>query len=147
MSQPPTNPPRPRRLLALDAGERRTGVAVSDDLGMLAHPRPAIRARDRAELVRSVAATVSTEQADEVVIGIPVGMDGQDTAQSRVCRELARDLRSMLAVPVTEWDERLSTVAAARFVRGRERRASGDLDSAAAAIVLQGVLDARRPRG
>ena len=142
----PAPPLPPLKLLALDAGERRTGVAVSDDLGLLAHPRPALRSSNRAELLKAVAAVVTAEAADEVIVGIPIGLDGRDTAQSTTSRELATALRGALQVRVTEWDERLSTVEAARFVHGKARRDSGELDSAAAAVVLQSVLEARRGR-
>lgn len=93
-----------------------------------------------------MAALANQEAAAEVIVGIPIGLDGRDTAQSATCRELAAALRQALPIPVTEWDERLSTVEAARFVKGKQRRASGDLDSAAATVVLQSVLEARRPR-
>ena len=134
----------PRRLLALDPGERRTGVAVSDELGLFAHPRPALLQRNTAELVESVAQMVADEQISEVIVGLPLSLSGRESEQTERAREFANRLRQRLNVPVTEWDERLSSVQAARTVRGRERRAAGDLDSAAAAVILQAVLDSRR---
>jgi len=134
----------PRRLLALDPGERRTGVAVSDELGLFAHPRPALLQRNTAELVESVAQMVADEQIGEVIVGLPLSLSGRESEQTERAREFANRLRQRLNVPVTEWDERLSSVQAARTVRGRERRAAGDLDSAAAAVILQAVLDSRR---
>jgi putative Holliday junction resolvase len=139
--------PPPRKLLALDPGGRRTGVATSDDLGLYAHPRPALLAASRDALIAGVARIVADEGAEEVVVGVPIGLHGADTGQTRAARDLAIALRERLAIDVTEWDERLSTVEASRFIHGKERRAKGDLDSAAAAVILQAVLDSRRGSG
>lgn len=140
---PPVPDPRPRqhrRLLALDPGERRIGVAVSDELGLFAHPRPAVAAGPRA--VDAIAALVASEAIDEVVVGLPLSLSGAESAQTLAARAFARSLRERLPVPVTEWDERLSSKQAERSVHGAKRR-SGELDSAAASLVLQAVLDSR----
>lgn len=136
--------PQPRRLLAVDPGSRRTGVAVSDELGLFAHPRPAILTRPGEDLAESIVKLVAAEGVDEVVVGLPLSLSGEDSAQTAAIRELSARLRVRLSIPVTEWDERLSSIEAARSVRGAARRRSGDLDSAAAALVLQAVLDSRR---
>lgn len=120
-------------------------MAVSDELGLFAHARPAIHARDTAHLIALVQARVASEGAEGVVVGLPIGLSGHDTDQTRRVRALIAQLRDGLSVPVTVWDERLSTTEAARYAPGRKRRESGDLDSAAAALVLQAVLDARPP--
>lgn len=131
--------------MAIDPGERRTGVAVSDDLGLLAHPRQAIIGSSDA-LPAAVAALVTAEGADELVVGMPVTMRGGSSAQTRTVGELVRLLRGSLSIPVTTWDERLSSAQAARTVKGADRRRRGELDSAAAAVILQAVLDSRRAR-
>lgn len=118
---------------------------MSDELGLFAHTRPAIHARDSAELVARVEAQVSAEGAGGVVVGLPLGLSGQDTDQTRRVRALIGLLRERLAVPIIIWDERLSTTEAVKYAPGRKRRDSGDLDSAAAALVLQAVLDSSRP--
>jgi putative Holliday junction resolvase len=132
------------RLLALDIGLRRTGVAVSDELGLYAHPRPAIHHRTTAELLREVARLCREERAEAVVVGLPLSLSGADSAQTAHVREVAAALRARVEIPVIEWDERLSTAQAARSVKGPSRRKGGELDSAAAAIVLQAVLDSRK---
>ncbi|MEX2081006.1 MAG: Holliday junction resolvase RuvX [Dehalococcoidia bacterium] len=134
------------RLLCLDLGTRRTGVAVSDDLAAFAHTRPAIHHRDVQGLVSAVQALVQSEDAGEVIVGLPLGLSGRDTAQTKDARDIIALLRARLAVPVTTWDERFSSIQAARSSRGPVPRRSGALDSAAAAIVLQAVLDSRRSR-
>lgn len=135
---------QPARLLALDLGERRVGVAVSDDLGMFAHPRTALQVRSDAEAIDAIVALVEREGAGEVVVGLPLNLEGQAAAQATRIRPVINALRRRLPVPVTEWDERFSSAQAARQVTGRQRQRSGELDSASAAVILQAVLDSRR---
>ena len=146
LPQPPPPPgpaARPRRLLALDPGAVRTGVAVSDELGLFAHPRAAIVVDARTSLVEAIARRVAEEGADEVVVGVPITLAGGDSRQTTTARALITRLRVRLHVPVTGWDERLSTQEASRAGHRGARR-DGTLDSAAAAILLQAVLDRRR---
>ena len=135
-----------RRLLAVDPGSRRVGIAVSDELGMFAHARPALAGGDNTRVCEAIARLVAEEAIDEVIVGMPLSLSGGNTAQTADARALAAELRRRLSVPVTMWDERLSSVEAARSVKGAARRKSGELDSAAAAIVLQAVLESRRDR-
>lgn len=144
MTAHPTTPALPLRLLALDIGERRIGVAVSDDLGLFAHPRPALHIRSDAEAIDRIVALVESEAAAEVVVGLPLNLEGKVAAQASRVRPVIRSLRNRLAVPVTEWDERLSSFEAARQVKGTARQRSGELDSAAAAVILQAVIESRR---
>ena len=138
--------PRILRLLAVDPGSRRIGIAVSDELGMFAHARPALAGGDIAAVAEAIARLVAAEGIDEVIVGMPLSLSGSDTAQTADARTFAAELRRRLTVPVTMWDERLSSVEAGRSVKGARRRKSGELDSAAAAIVLQAVLESRRAR-
>lgn len=144
-------PPRARRkqlpegkLLALDFGSRRTGVAVADELGLFAHPRPAIVGLSGQRLVERVVALVAEEGVAGVIVGIPVTMSGGESAQTAEVREFVANLRTALDIPVIEADERLTSVQAGAMLSGRERKRSGQRDSAAAALVLQSVLDTRR---
>ncbi|MHB8781426.1 MAG: Holliday junction resolvase RuvX [Candidatus Geothermincolia bacterium] len=131
------------RKLALDIGERRTGVAISDPLGMLAHPLEIIDGSDGRGLAERVRELVGEYGADALVIGLPVSQSGEEGAQARRVRELAEPLRA-LGVPLIFWDERLSSVEATRRMReagikvGKGRTA----DAAAAALILQGYLEA-----
>ena len=127
--------------MALDVGSRRTGVAVSDELGLFAHARPALRGGTRA-LLDAIPPLVAEEAVDEVVVGLPLTLAGEDSSQTAATRALVEQLRERLDVPVTTWDERLSTVEAARYVPS-DRHRDGSLDSAAAALLLQAVLDSR----
>ena len=131
----------PTRLMALDFGSRRTGVAISDELGLYAHPRPAIKGGVRA-LLDTIPPLVATEAIGEVIVGLPRTLAGEDSAQTEATRAFVERLREQLDVPVTTWDERLTSVEAARYVPS-DRHRDGALDSAAAALLLQAVLDSR----
>lgn len=144
MTQQQSIPQLQPRLLALDPGEARIGVAVSDDLGMYAHPRPAIRTRSNTEAVAAVVRLVQDEQVAEVIVGLPLTLSGERGHQAGVSREFVEALRRALGVPVREVDERLSSAQAASANPRLAGRRDGTLDSAAAAVVLQSVLDARR---
>jgi putative Holliday junction resolvase len=134
------------RLLALDLGDRRIGVAVSDPTGFLASALQVLpsvgRARDAAEVARIAA----EEQVDAVVVGVPVNMDGSYGPQAEKSRKFGAALEQR-GLPIVYWDERLTTVEAQRYLRetgvGRQRRRE-TLDAAAAAILLQSYLDFRR---
>lgn len=144
MTEQPTEPQLRPRLLALDPGEARIGVAVSDDLGLYAHPRPAIRTRALGEAVRAVAKLVAAEGIAEVIVGLPLTLAGDRGHQVEATRPFVEALRGALDVPVREVDERLSSAQAAAERPDLGNRRDGTLDSASAAVVLQGVLDARR---
>lgn len=137
-------PPAPPRILALDPGEARIGVAVSDELGMLAHPRPAIPGRDRAAALRAIATIVAAEGIREIVVGLPLSLSGERGPQARAVEAFVADLRKAVAVPVRTADERLTSAQAARQAPAAARRRDGTLDSLAAALLLQAELDARR---
>jgi putative Holliday junction resolvase len=136
-------PPPAPRILAVDPGERRTGVALSDELGLFAHPRRAITASNPSALADAIARLTESEQAAEVVVGLPLSMSGGESQQTARSRALVMALRQRLQVPVTAWDERLSSTEAARRVPSKRHR-TGELDSEAASIILQAVLDSRR---
>lgn len=135
----------PGRLLALDLGQARTGAAVCDVEGILATPltvlkRHATRAEDFAE----IAALVAREEAAGVVVGLPLasGEQAEEGLQARWVRRYTGRLAGALPVPVAFWDESYSSVEADRLlgeVDGRTPR-----DAAAAAIILQEFLEARR---
>jgi putative holliday junction resolvase len=135
------------RVLALDYGEARCGCALSDPTGTLATPLPAIeRPATRRGLAR-IAALVAEREAERVVVGLPLGLSGEDTAQTAETRAFAARLADRLEVPVELYDERFTTRMAQRAVASREggRGAGGpaprsDEDSRAAAVLLEGWL-------
>jgi len=135
------------RLLALDVGDVRIGVAVSDETRTLASGLTTLRARGPRQDVQQVAALVREQQAAEVVVGLPLRLDGTPGPQAEKVAAFVERLRRALRVPVTTRDERLSSVAASeRLVEAgvRRRARKQKLDQAAACLILQELLDERK---
>src|SRR6476646_902404 len=130
------------RILALDFGRARIGVAISDELQLLAHPLETIPAKERPEL--RIAKIVSEKNVDHVVAGVPRQMHGQIGSAAREVLDLVEKLRAILPCPVVTWDERLTTVAANRALRDagkKTRDTRGYVDQVAAQMILQSYLD------
>jgi putative Holliday junction resolvase len=135
-----------RRVLGVDFGQARIGVAISDELGMLAHPVetiPGARINDAAKRVAEIA---HERDVERVVIGMPRHMNGEMGAAAAEATAFADKLRPLLQCPITMWDERLSTTAANRALRDagqKTKRTRGIVDQVAAQMILQGYLDSR----
>jgi putative Holliday junction resolvase len=129
------------RILALDVGERRIGVAVSDPTGMLATPHGVIHRRSKAQDFAAVARLVAELGAERVVVGLPLSLNGDVGPQARRVTRYAQALARALPVPLELYDERYSTVTADELLAegGRKRRRT-PIDAAAAAVILQEYL-------
>jgi putative Holliday junction resolvase len=138
------------RALGLDPGSKRIGVAVSDRSGTIASPLLVIqRSKSRDHDLRRLADLAREEEADEIVVGLPINLDGSESRSSKAATALARRLATLVDVPVELHDERLTTVTAERSMidaglDGVQRRQR--VDKVAAAIMLQSWLDARAHR-
>ena len=133
----------PGRLLALDLGQARHGAAVCDEAGILATPLTVLRRHPtRAEDFAELAAVVRRERVVGVLAGLPLDSQGQEGQQARWVRRYAGRLAGALPVPVAFWDESYSTADAERLMR--ESGGRTPLDAAAAAVMLQEYLEARR---
>ena len=135
---------RPGRLLAVDFGDVRTGLAISDPTGFLASGLGYISPGGIAKTAAAVAEEARKRDAVAVVVGLPRNMDGSEGPRAGRCREFAGRVHVLSGLPVVMTDERLSTVAASRFLnttdtRGRERKKV--IDSLSAEIILQDTLD------
>ena len=131
-------------ILALDFGRARIGVAISDELLLLAHPLETIPANEQA--LSRVAEIVRERKVDHVIAGIPRQMNGQIGAAASEVLQFVEKLRAILPCPVATWDERLTTVAAHRALRdaGKKTRDTGSyIDQVAAQMILQSYLDRR----
>ena len=130
------------KVLALDHGRARTGVAVSDPEGVLARPLPAIARIGTPAGWEALDAVIAAEAPARIVVGDPVLMSGEAGAQARAARAFAGRLRARVDVPVELHDERLTTVEARR--RRSEGGGASDLDSVAACVLLEAVLAVSR---
>ena len=132
------------RVLALDVGEKRIGVAISDLSQTLARSLQVIQRSSRQEDFAAVARLTEEYEVEKVVVGYPRSLDGMAGAQARRVERYAAGLAKALTVPVVLWDERFSTVSAERLMRqaglrGKKKREK--IDAVAAAVILQDYLD------
>jgi putative Holliday junction resolvase len=134
------------RILGLDVGERRIGVAISDPEGRLAVPLSILERQGGEDDERAVAGLARAEGAEALVVGLPLSLDGSVGPQARRVQSFADRLRRATGLPVDLVDERLTSAQARRSVaRGAPRRKrAGPSDDVAAAIILQSYLDRRR---
>ncbi len=139
-----------RRILGLDVGERRVGIAISDPTGTVVRPLQTLVRSSRKEDFAAIAALVAENEVGLVVVGQPLSLDGTEGPQARRVARYADALAAYLAVPVVPWDERFTTVAAEEILlqsRGKKKRrrarAEGQVDAIAAAVILQSYLDSR----
>jgi putative Holliday junction resolvase len=137
------------RMLALDLGEKRIGVAVCDETETLARPLTTITRASRREDMERIARLVTEQSAVRLIAGYPRSLSGDEGPQAQRVRRYAQALAATLPVPVELWDERYTTVEASeRLLEAkpgrRKTRDRGQLDAAAAAIILQDYLDAHR---
>jgi len=131
-------------ILALDFGRARIGVAISDELQLLAHPLETIRANERPE--SRLSEIVRERKVDHVVAGVPRQMNGQIGTAATEVLQFVEKLRLLLPCPVVTWDERLTTAAAHRALHNagkKTRHTRGYVDQVAAQMILQSYLDRR----
>ncbi len=131
------------RVMAIDYGDARTGVAFSDLTGSIVGHTTVVHEKDPARLLTVLAELARTEQAEQVVMGFPRNMDGTEGPRAALYRDFAARLEEALARPVILWDERRTTVDAHRIlseqnIRGKKRK--NTVDAVAASLILEGYL-------
>jgi len=132
------------RILAVDYGRRRIGLAVSDPMGLLAHPVRTVVVKSRKRALREIVETAERLQVEEIVVGMPVSLNGSHGPQWQETRQFVAELARELAIPIRGWDERLTTEAAHRQLRElgkKPSREKGIVDQLAAVHILQSYLD------
>jgi putative holliday junction resolvase len=132
------------KVLAVDWGWAKYGLAVSDDLGLTAQGLGTFPRRSESQMLDTIAEQVGELNVEAIVVGLPRNMDGSDGPSAEAARAFAKALEVRSQLPVHLWDERLTTLAAERMlvdagVRRRARR--GLVDQVAATLILQGFLD------
>lgn len=135
------------KILAVDFGDARTGLAMCDRTEFLASPLGVIHDRHFESVVQKVAAAVTEYEAGMVVIGHPLNMNGSEGERAKLCEKFADDLAALVAVPVKLWDERSTTVSAAHYLnqtdtRGKKRKEV--IDAVAACILLESYMAYRK---
>lgn len=132
------------RLLGLDVGTKTIGIALSDTIPLVATPFDTIRRTRFRDDLRRLLAEIERHNVGGIVIGLPLALDGSDSPRTQGVRQFAKNLEAHTSLPITLWDERLSTAAVERgMIAGdlSRRRRAELIDKAAAAYILQGLLD------
>ncbi|SDC60950.1 putative holliday junction resolvase [Melghirimyces thermohalophilus] len=135
-----------KRIMGLDVGEKRMGVAISDPMGWTAQGVDMVR-RDQPDWLKRLQELIEQYEVDKLVVGLPRNMDGSIGEKGQICQELSRQLEERFSIPVELWDERLSTVAVERTLIDADmsrRKRRKVIDQMAASWILQGYLDAQR---
>jgi putative holliday junction resolvase len=134
------------RILGLDVGSRRIGVAISDPLGITAQGLETLQRRNKRLDFEALEQIVRENEVREIVVGLPLRMSGAEGTQSERMQVFAEDLRKRFRIPVHLWDERLTSAEANRLLRETElsieKRAKA-VDRMAAVLILQGWMDSR----
>ena len=132
------------RILALDHGTKRIGIAISDELKMIAQPMEFVLAEPFTDFVKRLKEIIRDKEVELILIGMPRNMDGSYGPAALKVQEFIAVLKDMVAIPIKTWDERLTSAQAQRFliqggVRRQERKEK--VDKMAASILLQSYLD------
>lgn len=134
------------RILALDHGTKRIGVALSDELGWTAQPLETYERRTLEADIRHIDRLVQEHDVGEVVVGLPLRLNGEVGPAAQLVQEFVKRLEEILTVPVITWDERLTTKSAEELLIAADvsrKKRKGTVDRIAAAILLQSYLESR----
>lgn len=133
------------RLLALDIGERRIGVAISDEMGMIASPLMTVQTSGN--VVEEMRNLIAKYNVARIVVGLPIGLSGREGPQARIVRGVADKLAKSLEIDIVYSDERMSSAVAEQALisqKTRRDKRKQHIDNMAAAVILQGYLDEQR---
>lgn len=134
------------RILGLDYGEKRIGVALSDPTGMIASPLEVLQLPSKQKILAAIKELCAKWKVGRIVVGVPLNMNGTEGPSAQKAREFIVELQEQIGLPVTAWDERLSSTSAEKaLIEGGTRREKRKqvIDKIAAQIILQNYLDAQ----
>jgi putative Holliday junction resolvase len=124
--------PSKGKILALDLGTRRTGVAISDEEQKIAFPRDELEHESMDELIEKLSAIVEKDEVTAILVGLPINMIGVETKQTHITKGMIKELKASFQIPIYEVDERLSTSGARQMATGNRA-----VDSLAAQFILE----------
>ena len=134
------------RIMGIDVGDARTGVAISDLLCSIVGSAVVVPSRNREKCLADIVRLARENEVGQIVVGLPRNMDGSEGFKAQACREFADQLQEATGLPVDMWDERLTTVQShnilsAHNYHGQKRK--NTVDAVAASLILEGYLDHR----
>lgn len=135
-----------KRILGIDYGDARTGIAISDLLCSIVGSTTVIHSRRPEKTLEEICKIVQENEIEEIVMGLPRNMDGSEGPRAELCREFARQVEQATGLPVKLWDERRTTVEAHNILsehnyHGKKRK--NTVDAVAASLILEGYLNFR----
>lgn len=135
------------RIMGIDYGDARTGVAISDLLCTIAGSATVVPSRNREKAIADIVRLAKEHEVGEIVVGLPRNMDGSEGPRAALCREFAEALKEATGLPVAMWDERRTTVEAHNILsqhnyHGKKRKDT--VDAVAATLILEGYLEFRK---
>jgi len=135
------------KIMGIDYGDARTGIAISDLLCTIVGTTCVIHSRNRDKTIRQIQELIVANGVEQLVLGLPKNMDGTEGPRAELCREFAAALQEWTGLPVHLWDERRTTVEAHNILsehnyRGKKRK--NTVDAVAAALILEGYLEFRK---
>ena len=135
------------KILAVDYGDARTGIAISDLLCTIVGSTTVIHSRNQEKTLEEIVKLVKSQEVGELVVGLPRNMDGSEGPRAELCREFAQRLEDVTGLPVQLWDERRTTVEAHNILsqhnyHGKKRKDT--VDAVAASLILEGYLMFRK---
>lgn len=135
-----------KKIMGIDYGDARTGVAISDLLCSIVGTTTVIPSRNTGKAIADIVRLIKDNSVGELVVGLPRNMDGTEGVRAELCREFAQKLKDATGLPVTMWDERRTTVEAHNILsqhnyHGKKRKDT--VDAVAASLILEGYLNFR----
>ena len=135
-----------KKIMGIDYGDARTGIAVSDLLCSIVGSTTVIHSRNDEKTIAKICELIQQNQVGEIVLGLPKNMNGTEGPRAELCREFAKKLEEATGLPVTMWDERRTTVEAHNILsqhnyHGKKRKDT--VDAVAASLILEGYLNFR----
>lgn len=135
------------RIMGIDYGDARTGVAISDLLCTIVGSTYVVPSRNREKAIADIVRLAKEDQVEQIVVGLPRNMDGSEGPRAELCRAFAEQLRQAAGLPVAMWDERRTTVEAHNILsqhnyHGKKRKET--VDAVAASLILEGYLAYRK---
>jgi putative Holliday junction resolvase len=132
-----------KRIMGIDYGDARTGVAISDLLCSIVGTTMVVPSRNREKAIADLVRIAKENEVGQIVVGLPRNMDGTEGVRAQLCREFAEELGNAAGLPIQMWDERRTTVEAHNILsqhnyHGQKRK--NTVDAVAAALILEGYL-------
>lgn len=136
-----------KRIMGIDYGDARTGVAMSDLLCSIVGSTAVVPSRNREKAIADIVRLVKDNQVGTIVVGLPRNMDGSEGSRAELCRQFAAELGEATGLPIVMWDERRTTVEAHNILsqhnyHGQKRK--NTVDAVAASLILEGYLNSRK---